>query len=401
MKRGIVMEVDRKRAIVLTKDGGFEKVRLQKGQMVQIGEEILVPAKQEKKKLPFFLPSFSAAAAAVIVFVLFFSGFTPFGNQDTALAAYVSVDINPSLEVGVNRALEVLDYTALNEDGNVLIGDFEKYKYMPLSQFMETVVALSEEQGYLAENKDMLVTATVLLKEKEYAQELSKSLEESVQTVQTKSESAGKDFHVTVLEGDQQKREEAMSNGLSTGKYMVYLGAVEKGNDLTIDQVREMSVTQLNEKVNGKQALKNKDKANNGNDKAKDKAKGNGNGLKDNPSSDKNNPNANAGKKEKDNNGNQKAKNDDEKKMNKDTGTNKDKNKGKDKDKDKSKKKPDKDVGNNRDRVPGLEKKADEKFDELKDNPDFDVDEAVNHIMEESKKGNAVFPLFEQFINLR
>lgn len=295
MKRGIIMEVNRRTAVVLTKDGSFEQIRLKKGQYAAVGEEILIPKNPEKRRLPVFLPSFSAAAAAMIVFVLFMSGILPFGNQEAAVAAYVSVDINPSIEVGVNDELEVLEVHALNSEGTRVIGDVNDYEQMSLEDFVRLVIERSEQKGYLVQNHDVLLTATVVTDDKKDASVLSGKLEKTMATVQKdKPDDA---LNITVLEGDETVREKAQKVGVSTGKYIVYLDALEKGKPLSIEQIKQMSVTQIHDAVEApynedNKSMKASDKQNQSSQKSSNQATKENGKSNDTPKQQGNKPSA-------------------------------------------------------------------------------------------------------------
>src|SRR5690606_23345105 len=115
MNRGIVMESGRRSTVVMTPDGEFVKIS---GSGWAIGEEISFEreARRQARRRSFLL----TASAAVILPV----AFTVPGLQlydRPHVAAYVTLDINPSVELGVDNNRGVVELHALNPDGETVI----------------------------------------------------------------------------------------------------------------------------------------------------------------------------------------------------------------------------------------------------------------------------------------
>lgn len=241
MKQGIVMEVKKRKAYVLTKEGTFERVTLKNGQLVEIGTEIDVPA--AKNFLGFHsqraVLSFIAAAAVLLVLITQF----PFFNQSNlAVAAYVGVDINPSLEVGVDELLNVVEVIPINKDGQLIVDQIqETFRNQTLSEFIAHAMELAKKDGFLKENNDVLLTTTTINKNAEA------SLEENVNKIKKEIESNG--VVVTTLKGDENTRKEAKDLGLSTGKYLIYK---KSESSLTIEETKDLSISQIYEKLDQK-----------------------------------------------------------------------------------------------------------------------------------------------------
>lgn len=76
-----------------------------------------------KKQRRFPVAAISVAAALVLVFSAVLGIFAYFGNN--AVASVVSIDVNPSVELKLNRNEEVISVTALNKDGETIIGTMD------------------------------------------------------------------------------------------------------------------------------------------------------------------------------------------------------------------------------------------------------------------------------------
>src|SRR5699024_6827501 len=94
------------------------------------------------------------AAAAVCSLAVFIGGgswlfFTP--------TAFISVDVNPSLELGINRFDRIVSVTGYNEDGKALADSLD-LKYMDYSDALESLLADQEMEVYLSDNADVVLT---------------------------------------------------------------------------------------------------------------------------------------------------------------------------------------------------------------------------------------------------
>lgn len=241
------MEIKNRKAVVLTTDGAFEHVTLKQGQHIEIGSEIDVPVSNyfslfQAKRLAISI------AAVVAVLLLFFTQFSMFKQSNLAVAAYISLDINPSLEVGVNEKLKVVEVIPINEDGKNIVSQIqENYRNQSLSQFINHTMELAKKDGYLKENHDVLVTTTYINKNAEAAVEAN--LNEIKKDIETDG------VVVTTLKGDENTRKEAKDVGVSTGKYLLYKEAKE---NLTVEETKDLSVTKIYERLEQKKQKSSK-----------------------------------------------------------------------------------------------------------------------------------------------
>ena len=90
------------------------------------------------------------AAAAALALVIGLSAGTGFYLRNRAVAATVSLDVNPSVELSVNRNDRVLNVTANNEDGKTIIGDMD-LKGSDLDVAVNAIVGSMVRNGYLNE----------------------------------------------------------------------------------------------------------------------------------------------------------------------------------------------------------------------------------------------------------
>lgn len=235
------MEVDKRFLTVLTPEGEFLRAR-NDSSYYQIGQEItFIPVTQEVKKkaafLTFFRGKFFLPAAAA--FMLAFLFFIPF-YQNNQVYAYLSIDINPSIELGINKKYEVIELKSYNADGEKIINQIHDWKHKEIDNVVEHLVGEIKKQGYMKNNKK-LVVATVYAQEEhpEKDEQLKQEMKQITELVTTEN------LDLTVVEGTQTEREKAMTEGLTTGLYKE-----KKLKEQKAKSEAERKVKQAKDKVN-------------------------------------------------------------------------------------------------------------------------------------------------------
>ncbi|WP_336774589.1 anti-sigma factor domain-containing protein [Paenibacillus sp. MMO-58] len=251
MKRGIVLSIENKKAVVMTADGQFISIPHQAH--LRIGEEATIPA--ETAALPRRKPKrvfwYSGAAAAILLF------FIPFFYLTTAEAhpvvAYVSLDINPSIELGVDKQQRVQELSGLNRDGQAVVSKIS-YKGKSIEEVAASIMSAVAAEHYLDKpDKDIVITS-YMLEDKSPGEELEKTVTNAVdQKVQEtiKQIDAAKEPNVTVLSVPTEVREEATANGISSGKMAVYLIAKDEGYNIELEQIKAQSLAEATKSAGG------------------------------------------------------------------------------------------------------------------------------------------------------
>jgi hypothetical protein len=257
------MEIDERFLTLLTPEGEFLKARRQK-QDYLIGEEInFFPVSFEQRKKSLFLhllPGKALAAAAIAAIVIIGSFFPFYGSND--VYAYMSIDVNPSIELAVNNDLKVIDMEAFNDEGKRVLMEIDDWKRHEVSNVANQIIVEMKKQGYL-QKQTQVVISTVYDDKKEMKTE--KKLAESIQQIETKINK--ENLQLTVIEATKEDREVAHKQGIAPGVY------------------KEQKQKQKSEKdKNQKESELNNQKTNNSKVDEKDQVE------KDNNPSDKLNP---------------------------------------------------------------------------------------------------------------
>ncbi|QBP41638.1 anti-sigma-I factor RsgI family protein [Paenisporosarcina antarctica] len=208
-QKGIVFETKATYSIFLTSDGLFIK-GVPICSSVQVGEEASFrPYNQVKHprislKTKWTTPMFAIAATTILLFFILLP------SQST-VSAFVQIDINPSIELGIDKNGKVYLFNGLNEDGVALKRNISFWKGKPLSWVMLRIINQSQS---IEENEKINITA---IYQNEVDQEtLGKVIATAVSTstsqVMTKE-------NVKVINASTSDREIAKIEGISVRQY--------------------------------------------------------------------------------------------------------------------------------------------------------------------------------------
>ena len=209
----------------------FDQVRAEEELKERTKEYLSEKVYARKKKRTSPLRNFAVAAACALL--VFLAGgsylyFTP--------TAYISVDVNPSLELGINRFDRIVSVTGYNEDGKALADSLD-LKYMDYSDALEALLADQEMEVYLSDNADVVLTVA------------GKSESQSSQILETVESCASSHENVHCHSGDTEEIHHAHDAGLSFGKYQAYLTLKELDPSVTLEEIQDMTMSQIRELI--------------------------------------------------------------------------------------------------------------------------------------------------------
>ncbi|MCZ8523823.1 MULTISPECIES: anti-sigma factor domain-containing protein [Paenibacillus] len=243
MNKGIVMEITEKNLIVMRPDGKFDRVPRRK-RSCEIGEEIVYAEESGGWRTPSAAARSAMAAAVIFCIVLFASWGGKLGSPD--VVAYVSMDINPSIEMGIDIEENVLELRGLNEDGNALIENVD-YQGKKLENVTDVLLDRAEKKPLATGEAEIVIASTVVgtnpaMNDEAIAEKVKQQVTKHIEAVHPDQTQT---YQVAAFAAPQEVREEAAKNGVSAGKYTVYLNAKNNGTDVTLQELREKSVLRI------------------------------------------------------------------------------------------------------------------------------------------------------------
>lgn len=235
MQKGIIMEIHDRHWIVLTPGGEFLQVP-KTNEMSQIGEEVSIQVVRQSKRRT-WISIASTAVAAMLGFFFFFPQL--FVGQPHAKTTYVYVDVNPSLAIGLDNKGEVVEVRPLNKSAGKLVNQIKNVKGQSADQVVVSILDEAKKQGMLKQKDRVVLTG--VKEEKTSLQTVSK-----LQTViKENSEKQHLDLSVNKLEMPEKVQSKAEDTGLSPAKYAAWLVAKKEGQNISVKEIEEKSLTDL------------------------------------------------------------------------------------------------------------------------------------------------------------
>ncbi len=173
-----------------------------------------------------------AAACMVVVLLLGMNGYSWF----LAPVSYVSIDVNPSVELALNKLDRVVSATAYNKQGEELLKgmSLRGKKYI---QAIEQIADSDVLRQYLNPGEELVLTVAA-----------DSSKEHSLKAgIDQCSSHIGHGCRSVSVDLD--TASSAHGNGLSVGKYSAYLQLVQYDDSVTVDECKNMSMAQIHGRI--------------------------------------------------------------------------------------------------------------------------------------------------------
>ncbi len=160
------------------------------------------------------------------------------------------MDINPSVQVSVDKKGNVTEVVPLNEDALVLLQDTQKSDFMGKTgaQVATCIWELAYETGYITPtqtNNAVLITGA--LNDENLNESYSKSVTDGLKT---KVKQAGVLCAVLSDKLDETLKDDAQKFNVSTSKYQRIMLAKESGAQIAEEEYENISMAEINKRVN-------------------------------------------------------------------------------------------------------------------------------------------------------
>lgn len=270
--KAIVAEIDKRQMIVITDKGDFVKVKRQMS--AGIGDEIEL---KPQKIYPAYRRLASIAAcflACIFLSTGVYAYCTPY--------SYVSVDINPSIALSLNRFERVIAVNPLNEDAVNLIKGVKSLKNQDIDEALSEIIKSASDKGYIDNKTENQVMVVVSARNPKQEQKLENAV---AKTAAKELSKVNENFGVMVEKTSVENYKTALSNKVSPGKEILADKLREIIPEIKDEEVKKMSMKEaVNLIKESKKAAKaaEKDSKNKEKDKEKDKDKGKDKGKKEN-----------------------------------------------------------------------------------------------------------------------
>ena len=226
---------------------------------------------KRKKNISLFhhsiFPKILAAVCAILFLTAGIKGYTWIQTP----VSYVSIDVNPSIELALNHFDKVLSVTAYNTEGEEILKGLS-LKGKKYTEAINTIMESNVMNLYLTDDAELVFTIATT---SDHENKLKKGVASCSCHTKHNTQSISTDIEVV---------SKAHDNGLSLGKYYAYLQLSQYDDTITIDECKDMSMSEIHhliyEHVHGSKHDKNLDNDNldkNCYDKEHDSNRGYGN----------------------------------------------------------------------------------------------------------------------------
>ena len=182
------------------------------------------------------------AAAAALALVIGLGAGTGFYLRNQAVAATVSLDVNPSVELSVNRNDRVLNVNANNEDGKTIIGDMD-LTGSDLDVAVNAIVGSMVRNGYLNELANS-VLVSVDSKDAAAGTALQEKLAQEISVILEGDHFSGAVISQTV-EKSENLTNQAQEHHISVGKASLIQQIIDQDSRYTFEELASRSINEL------------------------------------------------------------------------------------------------------------------------------------------------------------
>ncbi len=178
----------------------------------------------KKKPIPMSYKLAPIMAACLLLFL---------GNMYFTPVSFISIDINPSIELSVNTFDRVIGVTANNEDAQKIVDSVG----LNNMNYVDALEQLDEAQSFSGFS-DSYTEVTVI----------SDSSDEIIEHIEACSFNHQ---NMTFHSANQELKDDAMEHDISFGKYRAYLELLEFDSTVEIDDIRRLPMAVIRQMIEG------------------------------------------------------------------------------------------------------------------------------------------------------
>lgn len=197
--------------------------------------EYLVQKTQNYKK-PYHTAAYKKLIPAIACFVLLLIGFSGYWLYFTQTSV-ISIDINPSIELSVNRFNQVISIHEYNDDGLELKSTLD-IQFMNYKSALNKIVGGEQITAYL--NQDEVLSISVVGR----TEDESRKMLEAVKTCVPEQK------NICCEMSSYDEISAAHAAGLSVGKYRAFLELQKVNPKITADDIKGLSMRQIRDLIN-------------------------------------------------------------------------------------------------------------------------------------------------------
>ncbi|HSQ90424.1 anti-sigma-I factor RsgI family protein [Romboutsia sp.] len=159
--------------------------------------------------------------------------------------SYVSLDINPSIELTLNKFNRVVSYQAYNSDGENLLASNNK-KYIYVDKAINNIISSAVAKNYISSSKNSAVAFATISNDSIARKELEIHLKD---TIEKSFKNKFIDASVRSSNSDLAKREEAKSIGFTVSKLVLIQELKYLDSNVIVEQFKYTPIIEIENKI--------------------------------------------------------------------------------------------------------------------------------------------------------
>lgn len=246
---GTIVELAQDGAIVMVSDCSFVLLKKKKG--MSLGQQIEFAVWEKKENHQNIVRKVTTIASIVILGIILFQVALRFIKMPPVNKSYavVDIDINPSLELLIDRNNLVIGINTINRDADILLMDND-LRRMPVDEAIKAVFEFAHDRGFVYEDKENLVLVSLALNpdadKKGDEEEKFENLLNQIKLRATGDEV----IKPVVISVSQDTVKSAGVNNLSIGRQYIYEKSKQKSGILNLGDVRRSPIQELLHEAN-------------------------------------------------------------------------------------------------------------------------------------------------------
>jgi len=159
--------------------------------------------------------------------------------------AYVSLDINPSIELALNKFNKVVSYEAYNLDGETLLASNDK-THITLDNAINNIITNAINKNYISSSKDSTITLSAISDDTILRKDLEIHLKDAIEK-SLENESV----HISINSSNNNlnKRDEAKSIGFTVGKLLLVQELKSLDSSIIIEDFKDTSISEIKKRI--------------------------------------------------------------------------------------------------------------------------------------------------------
>ena len=177
-------------------------------------------------------------ASAASFAILFIAGYFSFDFYFTEVS-FVDMDVNPSIELKLNKLDRVIGTYAFNEEGKLILAETD-VSNKKMDEAIDMLITEIGEQGYIVE--DGLITLVLQTNDKSKEKTLLNRIRKLNSVVAKKNELYS---DIEIFSVDEQVKKNADELDISCGKYLAYTELKEVDPEMSVEECKRSTIQEM------------------------------------------------------------------------------------------------------------------------------------------------------------